>query len=266
MAILRPGQRLGVYLIEGLLGQGGMAEVYRARHQTLERDVAIKVLSPAFNADPTFPLRFLREAKAVARLNHPNIVTVYDFGEEGELAYLVMELAPGGTFEDRAAGLHTLLEAADSLAPVGDALQYAHERGIVHRDVKPINILINEESRPLLADFGLARVLSESLDVTMAEFIAGTPHYMAPEQALAGNVDHRADIYALGIVTYQILAGQVPYDGPTVHAVIQKHLSAPLPSIRVLVPDAPPALDAVIQRAIAKRPEQRYGRVLDFIG
>src|SRR4051812_18995565 len=122
MAILRPGQRLGPYTVEGLLGTGGMAEVYRASHQTLERTVAIKVINPAFNSDPTFPLRFLREAKAVARLNHPNIITVYDFGEQGQLAYLVMEIAEGGTFRERASEVLTLAQAVEELAPIADAL------------------------------------------------------------------------------------------------------------------------------------------------
>ena len=265
MPALEEGQRLGSYVVGGLLGRGGMAEVYRATHVTLERPVAIKVLSPMLNTDPTFPLRFLREAKTVARLNHPNIVTVYDFGEEGELAYLVMELASGGTLRERARQYGTLAEAVDGLAPVGLALQYAHEHGVAHRDIKPINVLIGDQEQPLLADFGLARVASESLDLTLTGVSFGSPHYIAPEQALAGNADHRADIYSFGIVVYEVLAGRLPYTGQTPFAVIQQHLTAPPPSIKAVLPDVPDTLERAIQRATAKRPEDRLGSVSELV-
>ncbi len=267
MAILYSGQRLGSYAVEDLLGTGGMAEVYRATHTTLERPVAIKVINPSFNADPTFLLRFMREAKAVARLSHPNIVTVYDFGEQGELAYLVMEIATGGTFKERARRFHTLAEAVEELAPIGDALEYAHRNGIVHRDLKPINLLITEEERLLLADFGLARVASESLDLgdTDGGMILGTPYYMAPEQALGEDVDRRADIYAFGILTYEVLAGRVPYDGTTALAVLQQHLKAPPPSIRAVIPQAPERLERAIARATAKRREDRFDSASQFV-
>jgi serine/threonine protein kinase len=267
MAILFAGQRLGSYAVEDLLGTGGMAEVYRATHTTLERPVAIKVINPSFNADPTFLLRFLREAKAVARLSHPNIITVYDFGEQGELAYLVMEIATGGTFKERARRFRTLAEAVEELAPIGDALEYAHRNGIVHRDLKPINLLITEEERLLLADFGLARVASESLDLgeTDGGMILGTPYYMAPEQALGEDVDPRADIYAFGILTYEVLAGRVPYDGTTALAVLQQHLKAPPPSIRAVIPQAPETLERAIARATAKRRENRFDGAAQFV-
>src|SRR5215208_5439407 len=147
----------------------------------------------AFAADPTFPLRFRREARTVARLNHPNIVTLHDYGEQGGLSYLVMALAEGGTLDDAVRRLSTLAEVVEALTPVGDALQYAHDQGVVHRDVKPINVLIDEGGRPLLADFGLARVADETLDADLDEdLIEGTAHYMAPEQATGGVVDRRA--------------------------------------------------------------------------
>ncbi|HLZ73045.1 MAG TPA: DUF6529 family protein [Dehalococcoidia bacterium] len=268
MAILHTGQRLGAYAVEDLLGTGGMAEVYRATHTTLERPVAIKVINPSFNADPTFLLRFRREAKAVARLNHPNIVTVYDFGEQGELAYLVMEIATGGTFRERSRQFRTLAEAVEELAPIGDALHYAHRNGVVHRDLKPINLLMTEQPRLLLADFGLARVASESLDLGDSDggLILGTPYYMAPEQALGEDVDQRADIYAFGILTYEVLAGHVPYDGTSALAVMQQHLKSPPPSIRAVIPRAPETLERAILRATAKQREDRFDSAAQFVG
>lgn len=265
MAVLTPGQRLGSYSIERLLGRGGMAEVYCAVHVTLEREVAIKVLAPTLNADPTFPLRFQREARAVARLNHPHIITVYDFGEQGDLAYLVMELASRGTLRERARSFRTLAEAVEALAPVADALDYAHGRGIIHRDVKPINVLITDQERPLLADFGLARIALESLDLTSTGISFGSPHYMAPEQALASTVDHRADIYALGIVAFELIGGRLPYVGTTPYAVIQQHLAAPPPSIATVLEGAPARLDAALRRALAKKPEDRYASAAAFL-
>jgi serine/threonine-protein kinase len=266
MAILRPGDRLGAYVIEGWLGRGGMAEVYQARHETLNRSVAIKVLNPSFRADPTFPLRFRREARTVARLRHPNIVTLYDYGEQGGVSYLVMELATGGTLEDQLRRLDTLADVVERLAPVGEALQYAHDRGVIHRDVKPINVLIDEHGRPLLADFGLARVADETLDVEMDDgLIEGTAHYMPPEEVTGGAVDQRADIYAFGITTYQALTGALPYDG-TVQAVLAQQVSAPPPSVAEALPDAPPALDSAVRRATAKRPADRFDQVSAFVG
>ena len=267
MAILRPGDRLGAYVIEGWLGRGGMAEVYRARHEVLNRPVAIKVLNPAFRADPTFPLRFRREARTVARLRHPNIVTLYDYGEQGGVSYLVMELATGGTLEDQLWRLATLADVVERLTPVGEALQYAHDRGVIHRDVKPINVLIDEHGRPLLADFGLARVADETLDVDVDDgLVEGTAHYMPPEEVTGGVVDRRADIYALGITTYQALTGRLPYDGPSAEAVLAQHVSAPPPSVAEALPDAPPSLDGAVRRAVAKRPADRFDQVRAFVG
>jgi hypothetical protein len=263
--MLHAGQRLGGYRIDGILGRGGMAEVYRATHLALEREVAIKILSPALNADPTFLLRFAREAKAVARLRHPHIITVHDYGEEGTLAYLVMELAEGGTLRDRARTFCTLSDVVEGIAPVAEALAYAHDRGVIHRDLKPVNVLIDEAGRPLLADFGLARVLRESLDYTEVEGGAGTPNYMAPEQALGGALDRRVDIYALGIVAYELLTGQAPYAGPTPYLIIQRHLTEPPPSIRAALPQAPETLEAAIRRATSKRPADRYDTAVAFL-
>jgi serine/threonine protein kinase len=264
MTALQRGQRLGSYVVEDLLGQGGMAEVYRATHTTLERHDAIKVLNPALNVDPTFPLRFEREAKTSARLRHPNIITVYDFGEQGDIAYLAMELATGGTFQERVGRFPTLVEAVEALEPICNAIEYAHSQGVIHRDLKPENILLDETQRRLLADFGLARIAAESIDLAESGLIVGTPQYMSPEQAMAAKVDHRADIYALGFIAYAAITGRVPYDARTFFGVIQQHLKSPPPSIAAVLPGIPAALDAAIRRATAKRPEDRFNRAAEF--
>ncbi len=265
MAVLHEGQKLGPYEVKRLLGMGGMAEVYLGVHTTLEREVAIKVLNPAFNADPTFPLRFRREAKTVARLNHPNIITVHDFGEQGDIAYLVMELATDGSFETRAAALGTLADLVRELGPICEGLHFAHAQGVVHRDLKPENILLTEHERKLLADFGLARIRSETLDISDAGMVLGTPHYMAPEQVMGEDVDQRADVYALGVMLYQLLTGDVPFQGQTFFAIAQRHLKAPVPNIANVLPGAPAALDQVLRRAMAKRREDRYESVPAFL-
>ncbi|MFN8558026.1 MAG: serine/threonine-protein kinase [Dehalococcoidia bacterium] len=252
-------------MVGRLLGRGGMAEVYAGRHVSLDREVAIKVMNPAFHADPTFPLRFEREARAIAHLQHPNIITLYDYGEQGEIAYLVLELAPGGALEDRLDEITTLGMVADRLTPICDALQHAHDRGVVHRDLKPENVLLRADLQPLLSDFGLARIASETLDLTEAGTMLGTPYYMSPEQIMGEPADHRSDIYSLGIITYRLVAKRIPYDGRTFYAIVQQHLKDPPPSLRALRPDAPTDLDALIVRATAKRPEDRFASVRDFL-
>ena len=263
MPALTTGQKLGAYVVDVLLGQGGMAEVYRGQHTGLDRRVAIKVLNPALGDDPTFPLRFQREARTVARLKHPNIVTVYDFGEQGDLAYLVMELA-SGTLSDHTADVQTLGELVDELTPIAEALQFAHTQGVIHRDLKPDNVL-RAEQRSVLADFGLARIRSETLDADEVGMIVGTPHYMAPEQALGEDVDHRADIYAFAIMVYQLISGVLPYRGDTFFAIVQQQLKAPVPSLRAVAADAPVRLDEVLKRALAKSPRERFESMSAFM-
>jgi serine/threonine protein kinase len=202
--------------ITGVIGRGGMGTVYKARQPQLDRFVALKILSPELSRDPAFAERFSREAKALARLNHPNIVAVYDFGKSGDFYFFIMELVDGLTLWQMEQARKPLApkEALAIIPKICDALQYAHEQGIVHRDIKPANILLDKQGRVKIADFGLAKLLgaeTRGMGLTQAQAAMGTPHYMAPEQwekPLA--VDHRADIYSLGVVFYEMLTGELP--------------------------------------------------------
>jgi serine/threonine protein kinase len=267
-------QTLGGCEIIELIGQGGMATVYRARQPRLERDVAIKVMSPALAADPTFRQRFEREARASAGLRHPNILTVYDFGEtdQGQL-YLVVDYVRRGTLrkqmQERAAaspqgGAMPLAEALEIAAQVADALDYAHNQGIVHRDVKPSNILLTRQGRPLLADFGLVKPIQGDLNLTEPGNIMGTPAYMSPEQAIGAAVDGRADVYALGVTLFELLTGQRPFVDASPFSVILKHINDPLPRPSELNQAIPPALDEIVAKATAKSPGERYQRARDM--
>ena len=207
---LLPGSSLGRYQVMERIGRGGMASVYRARDPQLDRDVAVKVLPSFDNEDPTFVERFRREAQAVARLNHPNIIQVHDFGDDKGFSYIVMKYVTGGTLLDRIGSRLPMAQVLGLIAPVGEALAYAHRQGVVHRDIKPANVLLDEDGRPKLSDFGLARMLEGSSGLTQANSVLGTPEYMAPEQALGRTADQRSDLYSLGIIIYQMLLGQTP--------------------------------------------------------
>jgi tetratricopeptide (TPR) repeat protein/tRNA A-37 threonylcarbamoyl transferase component Bud32 len=259
------GQTLDRYEIVELIGEGGMATVYRARQPRLNRDVALKVMLPALAADPTFRERFEREAQAIAKLRHPNILTVHDYGEsaDGQL-YLVVEYVHGGTLRQRIEEPISLAQAVELVAQVAEALDYAHRQGVIHRDVKPNNILLTQDGRPLLADFGLARPIQGDRRLTASGMMLGTPDYVAPEQARGLALDGRADIYALGVVLFETLTGRHPYAGETPISVIIKHVSEPMPRPSELNPDVSPALDEVVARATAKSPDQRYPRAGDM--
>jgi serine/threonine-protein kinase len=246
-----------------LLGRGGMGQVYRARDPRLDREVAIKVLADTLSQEPGYLERFRREARAVAKLNHPNIVQVYDFGEQGDLTYLVMPLIPGGTLRDLLAQRRKLpLTEALSLAEqVASALQYAHERGLIHRDVKPANILLSAEGRALLSDFGIVRLVQKdeaSASLTRMGAFVGSPEYAAPEMVTGGRVDQRVDIYALGVMLFQMLTGQLPFAAPTPMALLMMQTQQQPPSLRSLNPAIPPAVEVVVLKALAKKPEDRY--------
>jgi serine/threonine protein kinase len=278
------GQTLGQYEIGDLIGRGSMSAVYRAHQHRLQRDVAIKVMAPALAAQPSFRQRFEREAQAIANLYHPNILTVHDYGEteDGRL-YLVIDLIPGGTLRERLGPASTdllaedpslstgldnrrvardipLKRAVEIAAQVAEALDYAHSQGIVHRDVKPNNILVADDGRPLLADFGLVRSIRDDRHLTNSGVMLGTPDYMAPEQAHGREVDGRADIYALGVILFEMLTGEHPYASETPIGVIIKHISEPMPHPSATNPSTPPALDRIVAKATAKAPEERYQR------
>ncbi len=259
------GHALGRYHILEKLGEGGMAVVYKAYDTHLEHEVAVKVIrldNLPRNAEERALKRFEREAKAVARLDHPNLVKVTDYGEYEGNPYLVMPYVPGGTLKEYLKD-HVLVdwrEAASILLPVAQALAYAHEQGLIHRDVKPSNILLSAKGWPMLTDFGVAKVVDDEMtqDLTGTSATVGTPEYMAPEQVMSKTVDHRADIYALGVVFYEMVTGRRPYEADTPMAVLVKHASAPLPRPRDLLPGLPDGVEHVLLKALAKQPEDRY--------
>ena len=254
------GRKLGKYTLEAQLGEGGMAAVYQSQHPQFHRPVAIKILPPTIGQDPSFRARFEREGRTIASLNHPSIIRVYDIDEADGLFYMVMDLLPGGTLEARLreGGLDRRW-SVDVIVKMAEALDYAHAHGVIHRDIKPSNILLDAEGRPVLADFGIARMAQAEGDpnLTAAGTVMGTPAYMAPEQLSGGQPDARSDIYALGVVLYQLLAGRAPFTGDTM-AVVTAHLTKQPQALRELVSDLPPALDAVVLQALAKQPEHRF--------
>ncbi|MHB8598301.1 MAG: protein kinase domain-containing protein [Ktedonobacteraceae bacterium] len=267
-----PGQTLGTCAIQRLIGRGGMGAVYLAQQIRPRREVAVKVFMPALLLDSgqraEFLARFRREADAIAALDHINIVPLYEYGEQNELAYLVMPYVTGGTLRDllEKHGILPLNDVVSIIEQAAAALDYAHEQGIIHRDLKPGNILFHADGRILLADFGLAKIVNEAAEstsetpsgITSAGTIIGTPEYFSPEQSTGNLVDRRTDVYSLGIVLYQMLSGHVPFTGATPVAIAVKHTTAEPPSILHYNSAIPHGVEAVIMKAIAKKPDQRY--------
>lgn len=259
------GTTLGRYEILEKIGQGGMAHVYKAYQPGLNRFVAIKVVLPSLAEEVDFAERFQREAQAVARLNHPNILQVYDFGTHDSYNYLVMRYVENSTtLGDLIKTAAPVEKLIDYVLQVADALNYAHEHGIVHRDVKPGNILIDGKWA-LLSDFGLVKIKEASSQLTGTGIGIGTPAFMSPEQVSGQDVDHRTDIYALGVILHRILTGTIPHDAPTPLSIMIKRKTEPVVPPRQIKPDLPPSLEQVILRSLAPVPDDRYATATDFI-
>lgn len=253
------GQHLEHYQILSELGRGGSSRVYKARDTKLNRDVAIKVIPNDAEDRTTFIKRFDREVEVVRQLSHPNIVEVYDSGQNDDIVYLIMQCVTGGTLRKRAQGPLPVTEAVDFVIQMAQALRHAHRKGIVHRDVKPSNMLLEAEgsTHVLLTDFGIAKIQG-ARGVTKSGMTVGTPEYMSPEQAEGKDVDQRADIYALGCVLYELLAGRPPFHGSTPVSVLFQHVNSRPAYIRGFNPQVPHELWRVLMMALAKRPDERY--------
>ncbi|OGO08751.1 MAG: hypothetical protein A2Z66_00695 [Chloroflexi bacterium RBG_13_66_10] len=261
------GENVGPYRIIDQLGQGGMATVYKAYHPALDRYVAIKVLHPAFLEDPSFLARFNREAKVVAKLDHPNIVPIYDYADHKGQPYLVMKFIEGETLKARLARAPlSIPDAIRVVEAVGSALGFAHKQGILHRDIKPSNIILTPNGAIYLADFGLARIAQSGESTLSADMVLGTPHYISPEQARGErDLDEGTDIYSFGVVLYEIVVGRVPFSADTPFSIIHDHIYTPLPPPCVVNPRVPEAMQAVLMKALDKPRESRFATVNDLV-
>ncbi|MCP4164390.1 MAG: serine/threonine protein kinase [Chloroflexi bacterium] len=261
---------IGKYEVRRLLGRGGMAEVYESVHPELGRRVAIKVMLPHLAETAGFEARFCREAQVVASLRHPHIVQLYDFDIVDGRAFMVMEYLDGGTLSGRLQDARlkedplSLGEIARLLDPLGAALEYAHKQGIVHRDIKPGNILFTADDQPVLSDFGIARLLADTAQLTASGGIIGSPSYLSPEQAMGQPVSARSDIYSLGVVVYEMATGRVPFAGETPSTVLFKHVQEAPQSPASVYANVPETVADVILIALAKDPALRFDRASEF--
>jgi serine/threonine protein kinase len=263
MMSLRVGENIGPYQLLQQIGEGGMGAVFRAYHPALDRYVALKIIQPAFREDRTFIARFQREARLIAKLEHPHIVPIYDYSEYEKVAYLVMKFIEGSTFKDRLAqGPMTFYEVLQVIDSVGSALAYAHSQGVLHRDIKPSNVLLGANGVMYLADFGLARIEQAETSTLSAESNLGTPHYVSPEQAMGRHdLDKRTDIYSFGVMLYELVVGRAPFNAKTGYAIIHDHIYTAPPLPRTLNPHVSESVEQVLLKALEKDPNDRFDTV-----
>ncbi len=253
--------RIPGYTIETEIGRGGMATVYLATQQLLDRKVALKIMTPSLAADDSFCQRFVKEGKTIAQFKHPNIVTIYDIGAFESHYYMAMEYIGGGTLKERIRDGSAVKEPLSVVRQIALALGYAHTRGFIHRDIKPANILFQEDGSAVLSDFGIAKDMASDEQLTRMGFTVGTPEYMSPEQALGRDVDGRSDLYSLGVVFYEMLAGRKPFLARDAFAVALMHANQPPPPL----PDSAKAFQPVVDRLLAKDPRERYATAADLL-
>jgi serine/threonine protein kinase len=260
------GTTVGQYQIEELLGQGGMATVYKAYHPALDRYVAIKLMDAALGNERDFIERFRREARVIARLDNSHIVPVFDSDEHRGQPYMVLKFIDGQTLRDRLkASPLTKFEVQKIVNAVGDGLQYAHNRGVLHRDIKPSNVLVGNDGRIYITDFGLARILENASSLT-GDMIVGTPHYMSPEQAVnAETLDEGTDIYSFGVMIYEMVTGCLPFDADTAFSIIEDHMYKEPPVPTSVKSDVPEEVGQVILKSLAKKRGERYAKVSDLV-
>ena len=261
------GKQLGRYQVVSPLGEGGMAAVYKAYQPGMDRYVALKILPQQYARDAEFSGRFEQEAKVIAKLQHPHILPVHDYGKADDYTYIVMPIVETGTLADLLRGEQpmSLQRIRIIMTQLGDALDYAHSQGLIHRDVKPSNVLIDNRGNCLLTDFGIAKMVGGTKHFTQTGGIVGTPHYMSPEQGGGDPLTPQSDIYALGVLLYEMTTGRVPFDAETPMAVVIKHMTDPLPPPSKINPEVSPALESVILKAMANRPEDRYASASDMV-
>jgi len=261
-----PGNMVGRYRIDSKLGAGGMAQVFKAFDTRLERPVALKVITDNRQGSEKFLKRFDREAKSLAKLSHPNIVDVHDYGEVNGNPYIVMEYLPNGTLKKRMGQPIDYKKSAKLLIPIANALDYAHKQGVVHRDIKPANLLLTEQNILMVSDFGIAKVITRNSEEALTQVGTGigTPSYMSPEQGQGQEIDARTDVYALGVVFYEMLTGIKPYEAPTPTGVFWKQMTEPLPDPKKIIPDLPDEVVDFLKKALAANVDERIQSMSEF--